>query len=150
MPAATRIAARRLVNDFISSSSSREKSASVKQETSHGQGGSLCVEGEQLGGREEKSPNPKPQTPNPKSQRWDVSLGFGTWDLRIWDLRLVRSRRGSADVLVEPLDGAVPRELGRRLVVAFGCCVVVEAVHRALVDVPFVRHAGSGERLVVV
>jgi DNA-binding CsgD family transcriptional regulator len=85
--------------------------------------------------------NPKP----PKPRTWDLELGI--WMLGIWVWDLTRSR---SHVFVKPLDRAVPGEVGRGLVVALRRRVVVEAVHRALVDVPFVRYARRGQRLVVI
>src|SRR4051812_32933134 len=86
------------------------------------------------------------QLPNANSQGnrlrcrspWELEVGVLEVDVTE---ALIRSRRRSAHVFVEPLDRAVPREVGRRLVVALGRRVVVEAVHRVLVDVTLVRHA---------
>ncbi len=74
------------------------------------------------------------------------------------ELRQPRQRRlnGSslrsaltAQVLIEPVDRALPGQLGRFYVVAGGCGVVVETVNGAGVDVSLVRHAGGFQRLIV-
>src|SRR5262245_13863902 len=55
--------------------------------------------------------------------------------------------RASAQIFVEPVEGALPGELGGRFVVARRG-VVVKAVLRAGIDVAFMRHMTGGERLV--
>src|SRR4030095_2032243 len=57
----------------------------------------------------------------------------GSWELELGSLR------GGSNVFVEPVDRALPRLVGRGLVVALRRGVVVEAVDRAGIDVTFVR-----------
>ena len=48
----------------------------------------------------------------------------------------------AADVLIKPVDRALPREIGRRLVIAFGRSVAVEPVDRPRIDIAFMRYTG--------
>src|SRR6266849_4744587 len=50
----------------------------------------------------------------------------------------------STQILAEPLQGALPCELGGRVIVT-GSCIVVEAVIGALVNESFVGHARGRE-----
>src|SRR2546423_1322473 len=62
--------------------------------------------------------------------------------------QVVLALRGCLEVLVEPVQRALPGEFGRGFVVTRRR-VVVEAVLRGFVHMAFVRHLGRGQRLLV-
>ena len=52
-------------------------------------------------------------------------------------------------VFVEPVDGALPREICRSFVIAFRRRVTIETMHGARVDIALVRNVGRTQRLIV-
>jgi hypothetical protein len=60
-----------------------------------------------------------------------------------------RGMKSATHVFVEPVDGALPSQIGCGLVLTFWARVTIESMHGAGIDIAFVRNMRRVQRLVV-
>ena len=72
------------------------------------------------------------------SRRAGMVIDFGAAPSAVHGVRTCTS--SGAHVFVEPAEGALPGQVGRRFVVALRRCIAIEAVNGVRVDIAFVRN----------
>ena len=60
-----------------------------------------------------------------------------------------RQSESATHVFVEPVNRALPGQIGCGFVVALGRCIAIEAMNRVRIDIAFMRNVGCRQGLVV-